>query len=256
MMFGTSHTGQSFTRRAFLSAGATFAAWTMIGSPAIAQTPGDPFRNVAPAGAPGDKPGIFTLNFRYAPPRILTVDTPRDGKKTVWYMIYQIHNTTPNPQPVTSLQFTLVTKDVYTTHYDEPQPAIFAAIKEREDKLGALNLVSTIKITEKPIPVTKPDSYPRYVSGLAIWTDIPKLAGKTNQFSVYVTGLSDGLIIEPDPSGNSRVLVKTLQLDFFKPTDASSTGIDDVKIEDNNGLGGERWIYRQVDVQKARPAGK
>ncbi len=218
-----------------------------------AQAPkaGDPFRTVEPATAANDKAGNWTLHFRYAPPRIITVDVPGKGMVTAWYMVYRIYNTSPNPQAVTSLKFELVTKDLLTTHLDEPQPAVFKAIAEREDPEKIMNLLTTVQITQNPIPVTKPDSFPRYVSGLAIWTDVQARASKTNKFSVYVSGLSDGLFAEPQPDGSKLIKVKTLQLDFQKPTDTINPAVDDVKREDNGGLGGERWIYRAVDKKPA-----
>ncbi|MBL8865481.1 MAG: hypothetical protein KF873_09230 [Gemmataceae bacterium] len=239
------------TRRAFAGVAATVLA-TAFGPSAAAQAPraGDPFRVVEPAPAPGDKPGNWTLHLRYAPPRILTVDVPGKGKVTAWYMVYRIYNTTQNPQAVTSLKFELVTKDLLTTHLDEPQPAVFKAIAQKEDPDQNMDLKTTVQITQNPIPVTKPDSFPRYISGLAVWTDVPLRAKTTNKFSVYVSGLSDGLVAEKQADGSKLIKVKTLQLDFQKPTDDVSPGIDDIKRENNGGLGGERWIYRPVEVKK------
>lgn len=236
------------TRRTFLS----LATASILAGPAFAQPPsaGDPFRTVEPAPAPGDKPGNWTLHLRYIPPRILTVDIPGKGKVTAWYMVYRIYNTTQTPQAVTSLKFELVTKDLLTTHLDEPQPAIFKAIAEKEDPDKNMNLQTTVQITQNPIPVTKIDSFPRYVSGLAIWTDVQMQAKSTNKFSVYVSGLSDGLVAEKNEDGSKLIKVKTLQLDFNKPTDSNNPGIDDIKRENNGGLGGERWIYRAVEMKK------
>lgn len=242
-----------YTRRAFAGLGlSAIALGTGVIAPAPAQAPkaGDPFRLVEPAPAPGDKAGNWTLHFRYAPPRILTVDVPGKGKITAWYMVYRIYNTTQNPQAVTSLKFDLVTKDLNTTHLDEPQPAVFKAIAEKEDPDKIMNLQTTVQITQNPIPVTKPDSFPRYISGLAIWTDVPLRAKATNKFSVYVSGLSDGLVAEKQADGLKLIKVKTLQLDFQKPTDDVRPGIDDIKRENNGGLGGERWIYRAVEMKK------
>ncbi len=226
----------------------------LAGSTVSAQAPraGDPFQTVDPAPAPGDKPGNWTLHLRYAPPRILTVDIPGKEPVKVWYMIYRIYNTTANPQAVTSLKFELVTKDLNTTHLDEPQPAVFKAIAAKEDPDNNMNLQTTVQITQNPIPITKLDSFPRYVSGLAIWTDVPQRASKTNKFSVYVSGLSDGLVAEKQPDGSKLIKVKTLQLDFQKPTDNIEPGIDDIKRENNGGLGGERWIYRPVEIKKPK----
>jgi hypothetical protein len=239
------------SRRAFLRAAAAVAAGVCLGPPAAAQpVPGTAYRRVEPAPAPGDKPDIWTLGFEYIPPRIATLDVPGQGRRQVWYMPYRIYNPTPNPQQLPSLMFELVTTDLNTRHRDEPQPSLFEAIRKREDPDRTRPYLSTVEVAREKIPVTRPDSYPRYVYGIAIWTEVPQQAGKTNRFSVYVTGLSDGIVAEPLPDGGKRVRVKTLKLDFFKPTDDNNPGAADIKPEDNRGLGGERWMYRAVPTDR------
>lgn len=231
------------SRRSFVIIGLVLSAATPAGAQRM---PGDPYRRVEPAAAPGDKPDVWTLGFEYIPPRITSVDVPGAGKRTVWYMPYRIYNTTNTVQTPSSLRLELVTKDVLTpvaAQLDEPQPAVFAAVAKREDPDNIRKFKSVVELARTKVPVTRADSYPRYVYGLAIWSEAPKLSGKTNRFSVYVSGLSDGLVTEPAGEGR-LVKVKTLQLDFFKPTDTNNPGIDDIQPDDNRGLGGERWIYR------------
>jgi hypothetical protein len=220
---------------------------------------GDAFREVKgrdvaeredASAAPGDRPGIWTMSFKYKPVRIVTVDVPGKGKQEVWYMPFEIYNRNENPQVIVPV-FELVTKDKNTVHKDEPQPELFKAIAAIEDPEKASNLKSTITISKEKIPVTKRDSFPRVVAGLAVWTDVPARAADTNRFSVYVSGLSDGLIAEPLQDGGKLIKTKTLQLDFFKPTDAVNPRVGAIKIEDNGGLGGERWIYRAASKRKA-----
>lgn len=226
-----------------------FAAFTLSLIALNMASAGDDYREVEPAPAPGDKAGIWTLHFRYKPVRIVTVDVPGNGKQQVWYMPFQIYNRTENPQLITPM-FELVTKDLNTSHKDEPQPALFKAVSLLEDPTGILNLKSSIALSKDKIPMTKPDSFPRLISGLAIWTDVPERAAKTNRFSVYVSGISDGLVVEPLADGGQLVKTKTLQLDFFKPTDDVNPRAGDIKIEENGGLGGERWIYRAASKRK------
>lgn len=217
---------------------------------ASAQTlTGDPYRRVEPAAAPGDKPDIWTLGFEYIPPRIKTIDVPGKGPTSVWYMPYRIYNPTKLPQQVNSLRFELVTKDLNTVHYDEPQPLVFEAIRKLEDPDKIRPYQTTVSIARDKIPVTRADSYPRYVYGIAIWTDVSTRASKTNRFSVYVSGLSDGITSEVTEGGVKLVKVKTLKLDFYKPTDDINPGISEIKADDNRGLGGERWIYRSAMVK-------
>ena len=239
------------SRRWFLGA----AAACLVGGVAgvtVAQQPGDPYRTVEPYDLPLDKPGVYTLHFRYAPPRIITVDVPGKGKKPVWYMFYQVYNRTGQPQPFEP-EFELVTKDLNTRHLDEPQPYAVEAIKKIEDPTGALNIQTSISIAKNMIPVTKPDSVPRYVSGIAVWTDVPERAARTNRFSVYVFGLSNGVAKVETADGGSVVKRKALRLDFFKPTSEVNPGAGDIRLEDNQGLGGEKWDY--VATTKRKPAG-
>src|SRR5207244_12151907 len=91
----------------------------------------------------------------------------------MWYQVYN-----RSGEPVTFIpEFELVTKDLNTSHLDEPQPYIFEQVKKFEDRTitkekpeGVLNLLNTIDISRRPIPPSKPDAFPRLVSGLAVRT--------------------------------------------------------------------------------------
>jgi hypothetical protein len=236
-------------RRAFL--GAALAG--VLGGAAVGQGPGDPYRTVEPVALPLDRQGVYTLNFRYAPPRIIKLDLPDKGRQYVWYMFYQVYNKTDLPQEFIP-EFELVTKDLNdpkARFYDEPRPSAVAAIRKIEDPTGALDLQTTVSISKKKIPLTNPDSFPRYVSGIAVWTDVPEKAARTNRFSVYVTGLSNGVVTVEQPDGSKVIRRKVLRLDFFKPTDDIDPGAGDIKIEDNGGLGGEKWDYRSTTNKPA-----
>ena len=55
-----------------------------------------------------------------------------------------------NWQPVTFLpEFELVTRDLLTTHLDEPQPHIVEQLRKIEDPTGVLNLQTTISISKR-----------------------------------------------------------------------------------------------------------
>jgi hypothetical protein len=213
------------------------------------------FRTVDPIGIPNDKPDVWAMNFGYYPPRIVTLDVPGKGKKRVWYMVFQVWNRTDNPQQIVP-EFELVAKDpdLAGSYTDEPMPTVLKQIKAIEDKTKALDLKSTVEMTKHKIPVTKPDSYPIAVTGVAIWADVPEKIGKVNRFSIYVGGLSNGIFEDTAADGTVIVKRKTLQLDFFKPTDDTNPRVDDIRIDDNKGLGGENWIYRASSTKK--PAAK
>lgn len=237
-------------RRRFLAAALAAAA----GGPSLAFAQGGAGeRKVDPIDLPLDKPGIWTLFFRYKPPRIITVDgfdpTGKPAKQTVWYMWFQVYNR--SGEPVSFIpEFELVTRDLNTVHLDEPQPFIFEQVKKFEDRTisptdpkGVLNLQSTIEISKRPVPPSKPDAIPRMVSGLAIWPDMAQRAPRTNKFSVYVTGLSNGLATEQTKDGQLLILRKTLRLDFVRPTDENRNEILDIRPDDATGPP-ETWTYR------------
>lgn len=232
--------------------------------------PGQPAeRKVEPARLPLDRGDVWTLHFRYKPPRIMTVDgfdaRGNPARQTVWYMWYQVYNR--SGEPVTFIpEFEIVTTDLNTQHLDEPQPYIFEQIKKFEDRTiskelpnGVLNLKTTIEISRNPIPASKPDAFPKLVSGLAIWTDMTEKAPKTNKFSVYVTGLSNGVAVEqtkPIPPNNevlTLVKKKTLRLNFIRPTDDRRQQIVDIQPDEEGGPV-ETWIYRTSTTLKPRGA--
>lgn len=228
-------------------------------------------RKVDPVDLPLDKSGVWTLHFRYKPPRIKTVDGfDKDGnpaKQTVWYMWYQVYNRSGEPVYFIP-EFVLHTRDKGQSFLDEPQPYIFEQIKKFEDGTitkdlpqGKLNLLSTIAISRRPIPPSLPDAYPRLVSGLAIWTDVAEKAPKTNSFSIYVGGLSNGVAAEqtkPVPPDNQPVTLikkKTLRLDFLRPTDDARPQITDIRPDTSNGPS-ETWVYRTSTKLDAKTPAK
>ena len=246
----------SLDRRRFLGAALLAAA----GAPAVfgQEKPGTE-RKIDPLDLPLDKPDVWTLHFRYKAPRIMQVNgfdkAGKPAKQMVWYMWYQVYNRSGDP--VTFIpEFELITRDLNTNHLDEPQPLILEQVKKFEDPTGILNLKSSIDISKRPIPPSKPDAIPRTVSGLAIWTDMAEVAPKTNKFSVYITGLSNGLATEEKkvpPADKVVTLIKrkTLKIDFLRPTDDNKPDIGDIRLDDANGPA-ETWIYRTTGELKKR----
>src|SRR5262249_43606896 len=68
-----------------------------------------------PLVLPLDKPEVWTLHFRYKPPRIEPLEyldkTGNRVKKPVWYLWYQVYNMSGEPQTFLP-EFELVTKDL------------------------------------------------------------------------------------------------------------------------------------------------
>ena len=248
-------------RRAFLGA----AVVTAVGGPSAAlaqQNVGE--KKINPIDLPLDNADVWTLHFRYKPPRIVTLDgfdkVGKPAKQLIWYMWYQVYNLPREGravEPVTFMpEFELVTKDLNTSHLDEPQSHIFEQLRKLEDTTvskdfpnGVLDFKTTISISKRPIPPSKPDAIPRMVSGLAIWTDMAEVAPKTNKFSVYISGLSNGLAKEELRTGELLIKRKTLQINFIRPTDDNKPLITDIRPDDANAQA-EQWVYRTTSVTK------
>jgi len=225
----------SITKRFGIAAGllALFAAAALPPADAQVKTQFNE-RSIEPELNVFDKGDVWTLNFRFKDPRIITADIPGRGKKIVWYMWYQVINKTGDPR-VFIPDFELVTTDKNTSHNDEVLPSVEEVIKRIEDPTGRLNIKNSVTISKDPIPVTKPDATPRAITGVAIWPDVYDRAADTSSFSVFVSGLSNGWT-EDD---NKVIRRKTLQLNFRKLSDAKTQDSDTIQWVDNPS-----WIYR------------
>jgi hypothetical protein len=220
-----------------LAAGAVLAA---LASLAIAQPPAG--FNVIPAPPRvnvQDKEDVWTLDFQFKAPRVLTADIPGRGKKTVWYLWYQVINHTGQPRYFIP-EFELVTLDRNTTHRDEVLPTVQAEIAKIEDPTGFFQAKNSVTMASQPIPPTKADSNPLTITGVAIFPDIVEKAGDTTRFSIFVSGLSNGWAVDKD----NTLRRKTLQLNFRRFADA--------RIQDNRAfqfVAPHEWMYRGTSVQ-------
>lgn len=217
---------------------------------ATAQTKKSGFneREIEPTLHAFDKADNWTLHFRFKDPRIVTIDVPGRGKKIIWYMWYQVYNLTKEPRYFLP-DFELKTQDYETVHPDEIMPAVQIAIAKLEDPTGRISIKNSVSINKEPIPVTPEDAFPRVVTGVAIWTDIYDRAPKTNRFSIFVSGLSDGW--RKDPKDNI-IRRKTLQLNFQRLGDEVQNDPNSIRWIDN-----PVWIYRATgDNQGPAPAPK
>jgi len=213
---------------------------------AVAQNPG-PFneRDVKKQTNVQDQDLTWVLDFRFKDPRLITVDIPGRGRKVVWYMWYQVINKTGEPRTFIP-DFELVTNDKNTIHHDVVIPKAQEAIRRIEDPTGYLDLKNSVTIASQPIPVTKPDSAPRAVTGVAMWDDIFSSEPDTTRFSIFVSGLSNGWSKDDPKEGKEGVVRrKTLQLNFKRLSDRNHIDTE-VKF-----LSPEEWIYRAMASQPA-----
>lgn len=197
----------------------------------------------------GDK--LWVLTFRFKDPRLITVDIPGKGKKVVWYLWYQVINNTAEPRTIVP-EFELVTLDKHTAHRDQIIPKAVEAIKKVEDPSGYLDIKNSVTIANQPIPVTKPNSAPRPVTGVALWDDIFAQEPDTTRFSIFVAGLSNGFVEVDAPGGKKQLRRKTLQMNFKRLSDRFHLDAE-VKFVPQT-----EWLYRAspLDLPEFKPGEK
>jgi len=181
---------------------------------------------------PRDKQGIWVLDFSYKPLRIVTVDTPGKERRQVHYLYYKVVNRTGEPR-MFAPQFIMV-NEKGEKFQDNVLPEAMPLIQAREDAaipiLGAVNVVGMIP------PSTKAN-IDDAVFGVAVWE---KWDRKSDRFSIYVRGLSDGYKEVTSESGGKPVArYKTLKLDFIRRGDEHNINEREIQKSDPP----YEWVY-------------
>ncbi len=205
---------------------------------------------------------LWALDFKFKSLRSIKVNIPGRGERICWYLWYQVANKTKKPHFFIP-NFELVTQDTNAPAYrDEILPKVQDAIIEREDPKGVLNIKNSITMFKEPIPPSQENAIPKWVTGVAIWTDpnepmptdtdeekkrkakAPKLS-ESNFFSIFVAGLSNGWA-ETDPlPGETEPVIrrKTLQISFRRFGDGALRRDSDIRYIKH------RWIYRASSLK-------
>jgi hypothetical protein len=212
----------------------------LLGVAALAQAPGGGY-NIVPAPPRvnvQDKEDVWVLDFQFKSPRVVTVDIPGRGKKTVWYVRYEVWNRTGAPRYFIPT-FELVTdKEVFR---DEVLTSVQDQIRKIEDPTGFYDVKNSVTIAAKPIPPSKQDANPIYVTGVAIFADVVEKAPDLTKFSIFVTGLSNGWA---EDELTHLIKRKTLQLNFRRFSDARVQTADVIRFQPP-----VEWIYRGTSVK-------
>jgi hypothetical protein len=185
-----------------------------------------------------DKGDVWALDFQFKGPRVLAVDIPGRGRKTVWYVWYQVWNNTGQPRYFIP-DFELLT-DRGTLHHDEVLPQVQQEIARIEGVPGFDDLKNSVTIAAKPIPPSRPDANPAYVTGVAIFPDVVEKVPDVTRFSIFVSGLSNGWEV----GDNGVIRRKTLQLNFLRRADARVQTSQAIRFFDY------AWIYRGTGVKE------
>jgi hypothetical protein len=198
-----------------------------------AQSPRPRERHIDPELNVQDKADIWTMEFDFLDPRMKTVDIPGRGKKVVWYLIYRLVNRTDAPHTVIP-DFEMVVPDKGITLNDEVLPSVQEEIRQREDPTNRYNMQNSVTISRTPIPVTKPESAPRAITGVAIFADVNDKARDLVDFRIFVSGISNGWSIDDE----GKIRRKTLELKFKRLGDGTRVDNSEIRFD------GSRWIYR------------
>jgi hypothetical protein len=220
---------------------------------------------------------VWTLDFKFKPVRMISVDEPHAGghmeRKLIWYMVYSVTNTgkvyhptedvdlkyetaqksriyqvTPVDQPIRFLpEFVLDTfqrgrKGTLTNkqYPDRVIPVAMAAIRLREDPNR--QFLNTVEMA-RAIKVGET------LWGIATWEDID-LA--TFKFSVVISGLTNAYRWEdvpdaykagdPPMTGRKREQ-RMLKLNFWRPADKYFEHEEEIRYGVPGGVDYE-WVYR------------
>jgi hypothetical protein len=187
---------------------------------------------VSAALLPRDKEGIWVLDFHFKPLRIRTVEIPGKGRRAVYYLYYKVVNHTDKPRMFVP-QFIMVNEEGKKFE-DQVIPQAIPLIQAREDATvpvrGAVNIMGMIP------PSTK-QGIDDAVFGAAVWE---KWDPKSDRFSIYVRGLSDGYKEIANPNGGKPLVkYKTLRIDFIRRGDEHN--ISEKEIEPNDPP--YEWVY-------------
>ncbi len=212
----------------------------LLAGAALAQSPGGGY-NVVPAPPRvnvQDKEDVWVLDFQFKSPRVITVDIPGRGRKTVWYVRYEVWNRTGAPRFFIP-DFDLVTD--YASFHEEVLPSVQDQVRKIEDPTGFYDVKNSVTIAAKPIPASKPDANPIYVTGVAVFPNVVERAPDLTKFSIFVSGLSNGWSEDPQTHLVKR---KTLQLNFRRFADARVQTSEVIRFQPP-----VEWIYRGTAVK-------
>ena len=227
------------------------------------------FERVAPAIAGGEElllqPQLWIYETQLKKMRMIRVDVkdPKTGKVSrewIWYLVYRVINrdlnrpadssdTTPvndnDPQPeeIFMPEFLLATTDGDGPKFysDTVLPDVQAEVMRRERISSLKNPIEIIG----PVAASSPDGEDdNAIYGVAIWRGVDP---KTDNFTLYLSGFSNGYRIGKGPDGEPVRLRKTITQDFWRPGDEFEQ--DEVEIRFKGDIS---WLYR-VDPPRDNP---
>ncbi len=181
---------------------------------------------------PRDKEGIWVLDFAFKPLRIKTVEIPGVGRRQIYYLYYKVVNRTGKPRMFVP-QFIMV-NEAGEKFEDNVVPKAIPHIQLRED--GSIPILGAVNVMGMIPPSTKPN-VDDAVFAVATWD---KWDPRSDRFSIYVRGLSDGYNVVAAPNGGKPIVkYKTLRIDFIRRGDHINLHEKEIELADPPF----EWVY-------------
>jgi RNA polymerase sigma factor (sigma-70 family) len=156
----------------------------------------------------------WTLDFQFKDPRVVALDLPEQGRKSVAYFWCTVINNTGGPIGF-SPGFAIVADAKGTAVVPKgvvPRAApvlALEAIRKAEDPAGSLGLMDLMTVRRQALRPAAPDTRQGTLVGVVTW-DAAYSRGKA--LTVFVSGLSN----EQRRDENKQPLLKTLKLSFAR----------------------------------------
>jgi RNA polymerase sigma factor (sigma-70 family) len=207
----------------------------------------EPNKEGAPDQEKKEEKSIWSLDFRFKDPRLVSVNVPGKGRKTVLYIWYEVINKTEQAHTFIP-DFELAVGD--KIFHDQVIPKVHEIVSSLEDPTDQLNLKNSITIANEPIPPSKRavkqkdgaeevrSNGPfalgpvqgKGVFGLAYWDDVDPNA-KT--LTLFVSGLTNAYTSDGD-----IVRRKVLKISFQR-------------VDNEIGSAGPaEWVYRTLKIKE------
>lgn len=184
---------------------------------------------------PSPYPITWELKFEHAAPKRIVVDLPGQAPQAFWYMTYSVTNNTDQARTFLPV-FEMMTNDGQIIRSDRNLPyKVFTEIKAREKSKYLEHFTQIggqVRIGEDEAR-----------DGVAIWKEpMPEMGS----FTIFLSGLSgetarlkdaEGKDLK-DAKGDSIILRKTLQMNYYIRGDEVYPGWDEVSTRP------QRWIMR------------
>lgn len=205
------------------------------------------------------QPDLWVMEVFFRPLRMIYVNVPdkksgESKRQLYWYLCYRAVNRVlekrqlaeneplpiPDPNirpPVFVPEFELITRDNTGTYkyIDRIIPEAEEVINRREARVYK-NSVDIVGNVLDPVPQNKKPTQEQQVYGVAIWRNIES---RTDFFTIYASGFSNGYRVEKGPDDQDLVLRKSIEFEFWRPGDEFEQEEEEIRPRAN-----PKWIYR------------